>query len=107
MSVVVTETDIKRSICELLERFPNRILFTVTPPKRTKYSSKFMVAGWPDIYGVDKMLGARPMPFFIEVKKPGGTLRIEQHRVLEQAKKMGCIAIVATCIEDVRSALGI
>lgn len=109
---LVTEQQIKLEICQLLERFPDRILFTVTPPKRTKYSSKFMKVGWPDIYGMivqsrEYGLSRPPMPFFIEVKKPDGTLSLAQHQLLEQAKRMGAITCVATCVEDVRKVLGI
>lgn len=107
---VVTEADIKNSIYCYLERFPQRVLFTVTPPKRTKYSSKRMRTGWPDCYGI---LHTRDgewnscRPFFIEVKKPGGSLSLEQHKILEQAKAMGAITCVATSVEDVKGALGI
>jgi len=111
------EADIKRGICELLDKYPTRIMFTVTPPKRTKYSSKFMRAGWPDIYGVMRKThlpernGATGYfyleTFFIEVKKPGGALSVEQHRILERAKEWGAITCVATCLEDVRKALGL
>jgi hypothetical protein len=114
---VVTESEIKNDICTLLEKYPERILFTVTPPKRTKYSSKRMKVGWPDLFGVirkthhGKYEGSTSHyycePFFIEVKKPGGTLSLEQHKILEQAKAMGAITCVATCVEDVRGALGI
>lgn len=111
--LVHVESEIKRSICELLEKFPARILFTVTPPKRTKYTSRFMKAGWPDIFGIQYFdADGHPedsdvRPFFIEVKKPGGTLTLEQHKILEQAKAMGAITCVATDLADVRKALGI
>jgi hypothetical protein len=104
---LVTESQIKDSICTLLEKFPDRILFTVTPPKRTKYTSKRMKVGWPDIYGALNDGIGPVIPFFIEVKKPGGTLSLEQHKILEQAKAMGAITCVATCLEDVRGALGL
>ena len=103
---VHVESEIKRTICEWLAKFPNKILFTVTPPKRTKYSSKFMMCGWPDIFGVIRRQHMHEA-FFIEVKKPGGTLSLEQHKVLEQAKSMGAITCVATDVSDVRKALGI
>lgn len=109
----MTESDIKREICEFLERYPQRILFTVSPPKRTKYSSKFMRNGWPDIYGLlrNKECEIRDenflWPFFIEVKKPGGTLALEQHKILEKAKSWGAIACVATSVMDVREGLGL
>jgi hypothetical protein len=110
---VVTESEIKNDICTLLEKYPERILFTVTPPKRTKYSSKRMRQGWPDISGIALQIiqQERPVyscrPFFIEVKKPGGTLSLEQHKILEQAKAMGAITCVACSVDDVRQALGI
>lgn len=120
MSDIITESEIKNSICALLERFPDRILFTVTPPKRTKYSSRYMKVGWPDISGCiraqlvpdDKRVSFGTevwgcVPFFIEVKKPGGALSIEQHKILERAKAMGAITCVACSVDDVRSALGL
>lgn len=104
----MTESDIKREICEFLERYPQRILFTVSPPKRTKYSSKFMRNGWPDIYGVMRRDNTvNPCTFFIEVKKPGGTLALEQHKILEKAKSWGAITCVATSVMDVREGLGL
>lgn len=105
-----TESDIKRDICEWLAKFPDRILFTVSPPRRGKYQSKHIRVGWPDISGIRTspgIGGCNLRPFFIEVKKPGGTLGIEQHKILEQAKAMGAITCVATSVEDVRKALGI
>ncbi len=113
LAAAVTEADIKREICEFLERFPERILFTIMPPKRTKYSSKFMRVGWPDIYGIFAKVEGHTThfyvatPFLIEVKKPGGALSLEQHRILEQAKAWGAITCVATSANDVRNALGI
>jgi hypothetical protein len=46
-------------------------------------------------------------PFFIEVKKPGGTLSVEQHQLLEKAKELGAITCVAVSVECVQKALGI
>jgi hypothetical protein len=100
----VTEADIKREIGDFLERHPDRVLFTFTPPKRTKYSSKFMRVGWPDIFGILRKSHVLA-PFFIEVKKPGGALSVEQHKILERAKEWGAITLVATSVMDVRSAL--
>ncbi len=114
MESLRTESEIKREICEFLDRFPDLILFTVSPPKRTRFSSKFMRAGWPDIFGILKNIiraeGSEwdaPLPFFIEVKKPGGSLSLEQHKLLEKAKVLGAITCVATCVEDVRKALSL
>lgn len=105
--MVHTESEIKRAICELLARFPDRILFTISPPRRGGYTSKFLTVGWPDVYGILGSPSDPPKVFFIEVKKPGGTLSVEQHRLLEKAKALGAITCVATCVEDVRQALGI
>lgn len=103
---MTNETDIKRDICEFLDTHKDRILFTVSPPKRTRYSSKYMRAGWPDCYGVLKN-GFLTTPFFIEVKKPGGALSLEQHEVLNRAKELGAITCVATCVDDVKKVLGL
>ena len=92
---------IKRAICEYLES--KGYLFTLHCRSRQKFKSKYTRDGMPDIMGVCP--GGRAL--FIEVKKPGGMLSIEQHKILEQAKAMGAIAIVATGIEDVREGLGI
>lgn len=97
-----TESQVKQSICELLERFPNRCLFTVNLAGRKGYQSRFLRKGWPDITGIwDKQ------PLFIEVKKPGGTISCEQFRVLTLADEMGAITILAEGIEDIRKALKI
>lgn len=96
----MTESDIKREICEYLETLPN-VLFTVTPPKRTKFNSNFMRAGWPDIFGIIQFKGSVVKPLFIEVKKPGGTLSVEQFQLLGKAKELGAITCVATCVDDV------
>lgn len=104
----MSESEIKLEICQFLERFPELILFTITPPKRTKYSSKFMRHGWPDISGVVReKIGITIRPFFVEVKKPGGTISLEQHQILERAKEWGAITCIATSVNDVRQALRI
>lgn len=94
-----SESEIKREICEYLEYVG--ALFTVSPPRRGMYSSRYMQAGWPDIYGIKGW----SLPFFIEVKKPGGALSLEQHKILDRAKTLGAVAIVATCVQDVKDAL--
>jgi len=96
----VNESEIKREICEFLDTFSDILIFTVTQPKRTKYTSKFMRRGWPDIYG-----SLRGRGFFIEIKTPEGTLSLEQHKLLETAKMQGNITCVATSIHDVKLAL--
>lgn len=102
----MTEAEIKRSIAEYLESLGDRVLFTVNSAGRKGYQSKFLRKGWPDISGmVSVTRGTWAQPFFIEVKKPGGTLSLEQHKILERAKSMGAITCVATCVEDVRNAV--
>lgn len=109
---MTNETDIKRDICEFLDAHKDRILFTISPPRRGKYKSKFMREGWPDIYGImaNHVLSKSDdsqVPFFIEVKKPGGTLSLEQHEILNKAKELGAITCVATCVADVKRVLGL
>lgn len=98
----MTEAEIKNQICELLERFPDRCLFTVNSAGRKGYQSRFMRTGWPDIYGIWES-----KPLFIEVKKPGGAMSCQQFGVMVTADKMGAITILAQSIDDVRKILKI
>lgn len=109
----MTESEIKNAICELLERFPDRCLFTVNLAGRRGYNSRFLRKGWPDITGiwggycVATFKNTLWKPLFIEVKKPGGTMSCEQFSVLTKAEEMGAITILAQSVEDVRRALGV
>jgi len=91
----MTETELKNQLCTWLERFPDRCVFTISPPRRGKYTSRFLRAGWPDISG---SWNGRPLG--IEVKLPSGALSIAQHEMIERMRKLGWIAFVATCPED-------
>ena len=48
-----------------------------------------------------------PLPLFIEVKRPGGTLTREQTAFLVSARADGCVAFMATSPADVVEALGL
>jgi hypothetical protein len=96
----VTESEIKKQIADFLERLPGCI-FTVHLAGRRGYQSRHLKLGWPDISG-----SWNGKPLGIEVKKPGGTLSLEQHAFIERAKSAGWIAFVATSVECVREALG-
>lgn len=54
--------------------------------------------GQPDLWGIRK----DGRPFYIEVKKPGGTLTIKQHEMLEILTRLGHEAFIATSLEDLK-----
>lgn len=52
--------------------------------------------GFSDLFGIT----ADRRPFFIEVKKPGGRIRLEQIRFLDAMRDAGALAGVAYSVED-------
>lgn len=100
----MTEPEIKRVICEYLEA-TGKALFTVHQAGRYGYQSRFIRKGWPDISGSYQFPNGTVKPLAIEVKKPGGRVRPEQREFLARAIKMGWLAILATSLDDVLTAL--
>jgi hypothetical protein len=98
---VTEENQIKTDICDWLQS--RGYLFTLHIRSKQKFKPKYARNGWPDIVGVCPNGKA----LLIEVKKPGGTLSIEQHKVLERAKAMGAITVVAVSVDDVCEALSL
>lgn len=94
------EAEIRRQICEYLDQFPTRCLFRINVEDRRRTQSKFLPKGWPDISG---SWDSRAL--YIEVKIPGGKVRLEQYEFMMKAKERGCIAIMATSVEDVQRGL--
>lgn len=70
--------------------------------KHSKYRTNQTERGWPDISGYYRDKG-----LFIEVKKPGGSLSLEQHEFITKAKSFGHIAFFATDLITVRRELGV
>lgn len=98
-STACSEKDI-RDVC--LEYLQKKGYFVWRDKQGTTNSKKGVMfpesRGCPDIIGLTKQ--GRLMG--IEIKKPGGKLSIEQHSFLERIKESGGIAIIATCLQDVR-----
>jgi hypothetical protein len=55
------------------------------------------ISGIPDIMGYTK----KGRAIYIEIKKPGGRLTDNQKAFIENAQKVGCLAIVAYSILDI------
>ena len=96
----VTETEIRKEILDFLNSLPDCAVRA--QQKHSKYRSNRTEKGWPDLSGYYRDKG-----LFIEVKKPGGTLTMEQMEFINRAKSFGHIALFATSIADVRKGLGI
>ena len=100
----MTESDIKRQICDYLNTLPSCV-FTLTPRgRRGLQSSKYCQPGWPDITGFIKTT-VQAIPLFIEVKKPGGAISKPQHDFILRAHLMGALAFIAENVDDVQKAL--
>lgn len=106
------ESFLKRSICDYLAEFPDEFVFTLTPgiqAGKKKKRSCYMPVGWPDITGYwvrrvrvnDVSWAVRTVPFFIEVKVPGGIVSLEQEAFLAKAHDQGCAVVCAYSLEDV------
>lgn len=94
----MTETEIRGEIIKYLKTLPDcRVR---AQQKHSKNRNNQTEKGWPDLSGY---LGSKA--FFIEVKKPGGTLTMEQHEFITHAKGQGHIAFFATSVGDVRREL--
>jgi hypothetical protein len=90
----MTETEIRAEIVKWLNNQPHcRVR---VQQKHSKFRANQTAAGWPDISGY---WGARAL--FIEVKKPGGTLSLEQHEFIKDADRLGHLAFFATSLSDV------
>ena len=94
----MTETEIRGQIVAYLKTLPD--CKVRTQQKHSKNRANQTEKGWPDISGYYKNAG-----LFIEVKKPGGTLTLEQMHFIQDAQKHGHIAFFATSVEDVRREL--
>lgn len=90
-----TETEIRGEIVAYLNTLPD--CKVRVQQKHSKYRKNQTERGWPDISGY---LNSKAL--FIEVKKPGGTLTLEQMKFIQDAQKHGHIAFFATSVEDVK-----
>lgn len=94
----MTETEIRGKIVAYLNTLPD--CKVRVQQKHSKYRKNQTERGWSDIHG---NLG--PKALYIEVKKPGGALTLEQHNFINDRKNEGCIAFFATSVDDVRQEL--
>lgn len=94
----MTETEIRAEILAYLNTLPN--CEVRAQQKHTKNRASLTKKGWPDLSGYYKTKG-----LFIEVKKPGGALSLEQHTFITNAKSNGHIAFFAVSLEDVKQEL--
>jgi hypothetical protein len=93
----MTEIEIRGVILKYLKSIGAKVR---VQQKHSKSRTNMTEKGWPDISGY---LGSRGL--FIEVKKPGGSLTLEQHAFITDAKKNGHLAFFATSVEDVKREL--
>lgn len=95
----MTETEIRKDILDFLRALPDcKVRAQQKHSKRGNQTEK----GWPDLSGYYRDKG-----LFIEVKKPGGTLTLEQVEFINKAKSLGHLAFFATSLSDVRKELKI
>lgn len=88
------EQKVKSDICDWLSA--KGCFFWVTPNGRSRGNHRYKRNGIPDIQGIWK-----GRPLYIEVKKLGGRLSMEQYKFIDEATKHGAIAFAAYKIEDV------
>jgi hypothetical protein len=91
----MNETEIRAEIIKYLKTVPH-CKFRVQQ-KHSKVRANHTEKGFSDIHG---NLG--PRAFYIEVKKPGGSLTLEQHKFINDRKNEGCLAFFATSVQEVR-----
>lgn len=96
----MNESEIRREICEYLEAIPGCI-FRINHEDRRRMKSKYLPKGWPDISG---SIGDKAL--YLEVKKPGGTIRQDQVKFMDRAKAQGALCGFVTSVDDV-VALGV
>lgn len=95
----MNETEIRKEILDFLKGLPDcKVRAQQKHSKRANMTEK----GWPDLSGYyrDKCL-------FIEVKKPGGSLTMEQMNFINKAKSLGHLAFFATNLATVKTELGL
>lgn len=96
----MTETEVRAEILKFLKSLPDCCVRA--QQKHSKRAHQQTEKGWPDLSGYYRDKG-----LFIEVKKPGGSLTMEQMNFIQKAKSLGHIAFFATSVLDVRKELGI
>jgi hypothetical protein len=94
----LTESEIKRELCDWLE--VRGAMPFITGQKRKTYRSKYMKRGVPDICAIWDQ-----SPLFIEVKKPGGRISKEQVDFMNDAIEKGAICIVVESLNELIMAL--
>ena len=96
------ESDIRDVIYEYLLRTGRyRPVWRVNQDYRYRRQFFQEAKGVPDILATQKETGRMVA---VEVKKPGGVVSPEQRRFLEAIHDSGGVALVATCLDDVRDA---
>lgn len=108
-----TEAQIQKAILDYLDAMKIPAFRRNTGAFAGEYKGKrrfvrFSEKGQSDIWGVipARILEPGGLHFEIEVKRPGEKPTPEQDEWLRSMAKAGCIAFVATSVEDVERALG-
>ena len=95
----MTEAEIQNQIRAKLS--PYAILFRVNvgsgKTNDGRYFSTRVPKGYSDLSGFRKSDGKA---VFIEVKKPGGSVRLEQENFIKQMRENGAIAGIAHSVEE-------
>lgn len=96
----MNETEIRKEILAFLNTLPDCAVRA--QQKHSKYRANQTERGWPDLSGYYRDKG-----LFIEVKKPGGTLTMEQMTFINRAKSLGHLAFFATDLATVKKEIGL
>lgn len=89
----MTETDIKRAITDALEAC-GAIVIRMNAG-RVRNNVHMAPKGTPDLLAI-----GRHRTYWIEVKKPGETLRSAQEEMIQKLRERGHEVVVATGIDD-------